>query len=103
MVIRVQTITRNRVRDHAAQREWIIIRALKEMLFGMRVRDERCAVACELRTECRALETSKPQCSGGHLRIWPAQHFKRQVSDDLRQRDWRIGNEVLRTVAADHR
>src|ERR1051325_9536976 len=100
MVVRVQTVARDCMCDDAAQREWIIIRALKKMLIGMRIGDERRALTRELRTECRTLEASEPQVSHGHLRIRPAQHFKRQVSNKLRQRHGRIRDEVTRTVAA---
>src|ERR1043166_9948 len=70
------------------------------MLIGTRIGDERCTLAREFRTERRAFVTREPQSSRRHFRIRPAEHFKRQVGDNLRQWHWRIRDERSRTVAA---
>src|SRR6185369_13636782 len=97
MVIGVQTKTRNRVSNHATQCERVVVGTLKEILLRMRISNKRRTLTREFRTECRSLKASQPQCTGSHLRIRPAKHFKSDIRNYLLERHGRMRDEVLRS------
>src|SRR5690349_5055421 len=100
MIIRVQAKARNRVRDHAAQSERIVVRALEEMLIRMRISNERRSILRQRWAKIRTLEAGQPQRAGGDFWIGPSEHFKLQIRDELRERNWWIIDEVPRAGAA---
>src|SRR3569832_1114008 len=100
MIIRVQAEARDRVRNHAAQRERIIVRALEEMLLRMRIGNPRRSITRQRWAKVRTFEARQPECARCDFHIGPSEHFKLQVSDDLRERNQKIVDEVSRSGAA---
>ena len=98
MIISVQAKARNCLRDNAAQREVVVIGALKEVLIGMWIRNERRALFRKLWSKIRSFKARQPKCICRNLRIGPAEHFEVEIGNNLCEWNRRIRDELLRAV-----
>jgi hypothetical protein len=71
------------VGDDALACERIVIGALEEELFGVRIVDELGSVTYELGSKIRAGEARKPERACGHGRIGTPDHLEFEVGDNL--------------------
>src|SRR5215469_14204829 len=83
VIVRVQTEAGDGLRDHAFERECVIVRPGKEILFRMWIGDQLCAVRGQLWSKIGALPTTEPQLVGLNLGIGTANHFKFQIGGDV--------------------
>src|SRR5271170_6458090 len=100
MVVLVQAVARKSVGDDSLLGQGVIVRALKEMLRGMRVADQMCAVPGQLRAQIGAIESCEPERSGGDDRIRSADHFELEIRDDAGNRNRRMRKEGAVSEAA---
>src|SRR5947208_16176212 len=95
MVVSVQSKTRYRMSNDSFQRKSIVVRPLKEILFGVRVGDQQCSVSGEFRPKRGPFVTRQPKRIGRNFWIRPSKHLKRYISYNLLQGHGRMSREIL--------
>src|SRR6188508_780461 len=86
--------------DDALTSQRVVVRALKEILFRMRVLHQLCALAREHRSEVRALVAGQPKLLRFYLRIGPAEHFELQIGNQFFFWERQIVHKIIRAVSA---
>src|SRR6185312_6305566 len=89
------------VRHHSLQRERIVVRALEEVLFRIRIRSEQRTVRLERGSKIRSLPSCEQQRTLRHLGILIADHLEFDIRNETGQRYWRMLTEICRAELAD--
>src|SRR5437868_9074441 len=100
VIVRVQAKAGDGLRDHAFERESVVIGAGEEVLFWMRICDQPGAMRGEFRAEIRALPATQPQFVRLNFRIGAADHFKFKVGRDVHEGNRRFFAEVHGAIAS---
>ena len=100
MVVGSETVAGDGLRDDALAGEGEIVRALEEVLGGMRVGGERGSVFGESWAEVAALPSGEPELIGTDGGVWLADHLKLQIGNDGGKRQGWVREEVLITLAS---
>src|ERR1041384_5840623 len=100
MIVSMQAIAGDGLRDYASFSERIIIRSLEKLLLRMRIGHHLGAMLGQLRPQIAPFITGKPKLIWLDRRIGAADHLKLQIGDDVLQRDWRVLEKVLVALPA---
>ena len=100
VIVGSESVAGDGLGDDALAGEVEIVRALEEVLGGMRVGDERGSVFGESWAEVAALPSGEPELIGTDGRVGLADHLKLEIGDDGGQRQGRVREEILIALAA---
>src|ERR1039458_9216412 len=94
VVILMQPVTGDGLRDDSPPRQRDIVGALEEVLAGVRIRKQVGAVLRQFRAEVGAFVAGEPQRVAGDGGIGPADHFEFEACHNGSQRHGRVGEEA---------
>src|SRR5258708_26870295 len=100
VVVLVQAVAGDGVRDDAAFCQRIVVRALEKMLRGMRIGHQLRPMLGQFRAKVAAVESCEPEFIGLYGGIGPPDHFKFQVGHNAGQRHGRMLQEILVALSA---
>ena len=83
VVVGMQAITGNGVRNNALASEGIIVRTFEEALSGMGIGNQSRAMPGKLRAKIAAVKACEPELVTLDRRVRPANHLKLQIGNNI--------------------